>query len=366
MNAPQSNQIKTNQNKIVSKKNRRRRGQKNTKARVVKKKALGSINNFQGQVNSMFKKGIGRTLSSIPEMQEFGKAITNPYDRSLSPAIPIFPIQASQKVVCWAIATGKTNANGIGYVGCAPINGISSQAACMVVSDGTNLDDYSPPNGMQPINSNSMYAFDSFQYNTGENENTHSARPVAVGIRVRYTGTNLNKGGRIFVGINPNRLNNSFGFQMTELSAWTGMRDLPVDNEWHGVQRHIDRQEDFLFQSFNKDTGAWCYNNDQTMISLDNMPNMVIFIQTSAGSQPFQVEFVGHYEVIGRNLPNSSIVMPHDDLAKKLVTAHKIISQTGPSDQELIPTITKGGKSNSVLDSIEKGVGIMGHVLDFF
>lgn len=352
----------TNKKQIVVVKRKNNKPQQK-KVQVVmqpqRKKMSKNISNFGGQVKGALSQGIGKYLNSIPSVRRFGEIYINPFSKE-SARLPVWPVNDTYLIRTSVRAVGKTNGNNYGSCSVWSTNGAVNDNAFLVYSDGTAGDDFEPTQpGMQLANSNSPFEMNSFNFTDGENTNTHAVRPVSIGIRVRYIGTNLDKGGRVVMGINPNRMNSVYPISLNDVTRWTGFKDLPFDSRWHGLHRQIDLNEDFLYQAHDKtiDSGnGWCYNNDVSMNSQDAYNSMIIIVQSASPSQPFEIEVVGHYEVIGRNLPNTSVSVPHDNAVKSLVTTKKLHDRKS-SSTDMLPEPTQTSSFFSKIGGIAEEVG---------
>lgn len=363
MNAQNSNK---KQIVVIKKKNQKPKKKVLVDYNTKKNKVRGTmrVSNFGGQVKGAMSMGFGKYLNSIPSVSRFGEVYRDPFTKN-SARLPVWPVNDTYLIRSTVRAVGKTNGNNYGCCSIWSMNGAVNDNAFLVYSDGTAGDDFEPfQPGMAQANSNSPFSISSFDFTDGENTNTHSARIVSVGIRVRYIGTNLNKGGRVVMGINPNRMNSIYPISLDDITRWPGFKDLPFDDKWHGLHRQIDLNEDFFYQAHDKtvNTGnGWCYNNDVTATSQDAYNSMIIIVQSAGPEQPFEIEVVGHYEIIGRNLPNTSISVPHDNAVKMLVTGKKALDRQSSTTDMIVPS----GNNDSFFSKIGGALGDVGKELLF-
>lgn len=336
--------------------NRRQTNAPNKKKRVPNQKKNKGIN-IVSQTQSILHSGIGKTLAKIPSVERFASVYMNPFQKT-SARLPCWPVNPSYLITTWGLGQGQTNSDGFGWACMNSVNGACYNIGCMSISTGTNPDTFSPTNntGVQAVYSNSPYNSSTFQFLEGEVTNNHMIRPVAVGIRVRYSGTNLDKGGYIYLGTRSNRGSQDFPVAMTDVPSWPGYKNLPLNGEWHGVHRSITESQDFLYQSlFASDTfTGWVYNSDKTMVSLDNYYNSMIFIKSAKPNMPFEAEFYGHYEIMGTNLPNSKVELPHNDQVQKVVAVKKMNDIKNPHTEMIRPP----SEGSSTFGKVAKEVGV--------
>lgn len=348
-----TNKKQNNQNKNSKKNN----SQIVPRKRQNNRRPKGDSVSLGGQVKSMLNRGMGRSLAQIPSVARFSSVYMNPFQKE-SARLPVWPVLPTYLITTWATSTGATNASGIGWVSVFPANGVVRDANVAVVSDGNNANVFDPTDpGITTMSTNSNYTLGDFTFTNTSIVNPYQMRPVSVGVRVRYIGTELNRGGRLLMGIRPNRLNDQFPLAYSEISSWPGYKDLKFDNAWHGLHRQITQDQDFLFQAFYADEAepGWRYNEDQTMFSLDTMPNINIFVISPVEKAPFEVQVYCHYEIIGTNLPQSKVEMPQTSSIQTVVAKKTQVDHISPNTDMLKNT---SGKSDSnFLSGFFKEVG---------
>lgn len=349
----------TNKKQIIVK----RRNQKEVeKPKRSRKPKIKSPIGFANQTNDMLRFGLGKTLGLAPAVRNFSRIYMYPFTLS-SARLPVFPITRSQLVVTHAKGSGVTNVNNIGWVIASPSNGITNNLNTVVYTDqsgGASPNNISPPygggTGLGTSFTNSPYQKYPFVFdNVDGNENVFQMRIVATGLRIRSTGTNLNRGGIFRMGNNPNRLNQPENVTISTLNSWPQYKEHSAGFEWVGIHREIDSQQDFLMQALYSegDSEYWAYNNDSTMLSLDSSYNMTIFYQSAAPTQPFEWEFYAHYELYGLNLQNTGSVMPKTEQVQTVVSGKKITDSQSTSS----PMLVEPKKQESFLGNLGKMAG---------
>lgn len=125
---------------------------------------------------------------------DYAKAIANPFDGPLA-CIPDFPALYSSKQRVWAKGSLSTSATtGFGFIMVNPFNMACNNLGAVSYSTsaytGTNTT-VPPTAGVSEAFSNSQYASSDF----GSAANLSQYRIVGCGLRIRYMGTELNRGG---------------------------------------------------------------------------------------------------------------------------------------------------------------------------
>jgi hypothetical protein len=132
-----------------------------------------------------------------------------------------------------------------------------------------------------------------------------SFRVVSVGLRIRYTGTQLEKSGRVFtIQMHPRKQDaDLIGIGINDLERFGSYKESSFsNNKWHSVIRLIQSPADYMFQSI-KNGNCLTYNitKEGTNCSFDQLNTMGIFIQAQPGIS-FEVEASAHFEICGPNL----------------------------------------------------------------
>ncbi len=199
--------------------------------------------------------------------------------------VPAAPSTPSQKLSCWSKGTLKCGTLGFGFlqVSTTPTNNTSSfahisrsdstlaVAETAVTGTGVLTDDY-----------NSPYAEADF----GTANDKKAYRVVACGIRVRYIGTELNRGGLIFAFQHPDHQTTN-ALAVTDAQKFDGVVGEPVDREWHAA--------------------LWTPINDDEITYRTTMPahpTLAIMIEGSP-DDIYAYEAYLHVEVIGADVPKT-------------------------------------------------------------
>lgn len=157
-----------------------------------------------------------------------------------SPAIP------SLKGWVFTKGTFLTQANSQGYIAFNPYTAVTSDLPNVFYTDGSGAVTSIPgavAAGVAGATSNSPYLSTSF----GATEDLTAWRVVSAGLRVRYSGNNLNKGGSLVAFSHPSH-NTIVGATDTEMLAYNTSKRLPVDNSWTSLVWCPASFADFTFR----------------------------------------------------------------------------------------------------------------------
>lgn len=196
------------------------------KSQNKKRKNVNNNNNNEGPLSK--KQKVEHTVHE--GTVEYAHNVMNPFVRT-NTRIPHAPMVSSQKVSAIVKGTAITNANGQTFISVAPIRAAAFDGNSVIVSDtayaGTVFPSYGTANTTF-FNSNSPYNLADLTYN---NSQTFAARIVSTGLRTRYIGTELNKGGRVF-SIDSEGHFPLDGRSLSEISEDPVSHEDTLNNEW--------------------------------------------------------------------------------------------------------------------------------------
>lgn len=272
------------------------------KVNVVKKsQPMKPSLDYGHQLGSILNEGYGKTLSMYPGTLSYAKVYSDPFVID-SARIPVFPIVSSSLERYYASGKGQTNANGNGWISVYPPNLATNDLQAVYYSDSASGD---------PMNNTFQFAMGSSPHTSAsftEVTGTYAVRVVALGIRVRYTGTTLNAAGTM-VTAQASPLGDSLSGQ-----TYTTMKQIPgfkeytfKDTAWHSITRHVETTDDTAFIEF--DGTRWVFPDSTAHPNDDNF-RIGIYISGANGVQPFEWEVVGHYELLGTNLVRRGVTTP--------------------------------------------------------
>ena len=227
---------------------------------------------------------VGLNLSSATEA--YMHAMVNPSDAPAA-GMPIGGVP-SEKNKCWARGRMSTGTAGVGYILGTPGGITQNDARCAVVTGplfaGTTLSNTVVANNVIAVNGNSPYS--SAQYGA----TLLKSRFVCGEIRVRYIGTELNRGGDAVVYCDTNH-NSLLGYSEANLLSYAACgRSFISMQEWISCKYNgvVDpTEENFVTDS------------TSSVLAKNSAPCMVIWINSAVPAQPFDYEVWGHFEVIG-------------------------------------------------------------------
>lgn len=304
-------------------------------------------------LNKAGKVGMFRALSSDPAIHAFTDVYTNPWSK-LSARMPSFPVAPSQLIRTKIWASGICNSNGYGYVWGTPMYMVQNTLPAFFITDGSNPDKFSATGGIQTT-SNSSFSANSFQ--VGNTGGWNLARCVALGIRVRYTGIAYNKSGLVYCIQNEPRTDDLLDYGVNEITARPHKVYSFANNSWHGVTRHITDPLDFQYQQFTDGDNVWVYEtNDKSEISLDSYANMGVYIVAAPGA-PFEVDIVGHFEIKGKNLQQTSVAMSNTKDLEKVASMSTIIRNKDNTTPDYNKTAGNESSSGGGAVNFVKDVG---------
>jgi len=225
-----------------------------------------------------------------PQTEDWVKAVENPFDCIEPPFIPTYPARASRKVKTFARGTMSTSATtGFGALVVTPTAAAATDCGIYTnnLYTGTTIPALTGT-GAIAFQANCDYSAGSFNANTGV-----SARLVAMGIRIRYSGTNLNKGGTCYALEHPNH-GDLGGLNIAQLMAYESCARVPVtENKWTNLVYHFLDASDFNYLA----TGFGSTVNSHAICVQAPVPTTSI---------SFDWEYVGFWEYIGVNVRGKS------------------------------------------------------------
>ena len=162
-------------------------------------------------------------------------------------------------------------------------------------------------------------------------------RIVAYGIRIRYTGTQLNMGGVVHCYRSPN--NRDLGLTaIGDLGGYAETVSLPFDREWKAIHWTPQLASDFA------------YNNT---VSLGE-DTLVFAIQSAAAQQPFEIEVVAYTETVGVQVGGTTPT--HSD-----AVGFSAAQQASQGDKYV--TNGSGPSKQSVLEKVGHAIGSASHYI---
>ncbi len=163
--------------------------------------------------------------------QDYARCLMNPFDGPLA-CIPDYPALHSRRVRVFSRGVvGTSGTTGIGFITLSPLRGLYSDGPMGVFTTsayaGTTIDVNSATAGVDQYFSNADYT--SAQYGSAADQ--VQGRVVAAGLRIKYRGTELNRGGTIYALTEPTH-DNLNGSTISALAGQADCKKFAVNGQW--------------------------------------------------------------------------------------------------------------------------------------
>lgn len=254
----------------------------------------------------------------------YALAVGSPFSRQANGAcVPTFPARMSQKVTAFTTGQVTVGAGGFGFIGVTPC--VANNAPIAYASTGAYVGttvDYTNGTGVQIIQLASL-PYTSLQLLGGDVTIPApvSGRVVSCGLRIRYVGTELNKGGVCYCLVTPDHTNTQ-NFTMPILATYAECIKVPVGRQWTTiVASAIDQSECSYPEEASVPTGdaatrfmLYPFSQQNALTAASQTvggPIMIIGIQSTSQNQ-FEFEIIEHVEYIG-SLTQSMATKSHSD-----------------------------------------------------
>lgn len=176
-----------------------------------------------------------------PCARDYLSVLENPFSGKVT-CVPQFPSIPSRKVRYWVKGVAQTGTAGIGFVAFNPFNSWNDIHAdpqnAVYYTDssfvGTTTAYTTAVTGVQLANLNSEYL----------RSGLYKYRLVAAGLRIRYAGTELNRGGRVFCLEEPDHASTN-GFNLSNIGQYDTHRVFRPDQQWKSVVHHPADEDEF-------------------------------------------------------------------------------------------------------------------------
>lgn len=238
---------------------------------------------------NMSKKGkMQMSMGSLSQCsRDYAQALINPWDVEIPPCIPDLIVLPSYKFGVRARGTFQIGTAGIGFV-CLNPYAVGVDAFPAPIRSGyyttsaytLNTFDIGAAAGVLPFNTDT-------QFKSGDiGQKGIQYRVVGAGIKARYTGVEINRGGRCLSVRHPN--NQAIpAWTAQELLAWKETVTNPADREFHFVQFRPANQYDVSYRD---------------IVIAGN--SLLLFVEGSVAGVSYEYDVVVWYEVTGTPLPN--------------------------------------------------------------
>jgi len=252
----------------------------------------------------------------------YARALLDPFGYWSDVCIPDLDCRPSAKYRCVARATAYVGAAHFGYVTISPFrtqfNDTAAEAcgfASLANYPNTTIDTDPTHTGVTAITmTNAPF---SASNPTG---NLKCCRLAACGVRVRYTGTQLNMGGRVITSFLPGVSDSSQGLGTTTTLNYRLATTSQVGRQWHTLVWYPREFWDYGYVN--------TFNNDGRV----NGFNMIIILEGEIGNS-FEVEVVSYVEYGGTivNLTPSHADEPGLSMLKNVSVEADPTNKGGPT-----------------------------------
>jgi hypothetical protein len=265
------------------------------------------------------------------------RALSDPFRLSELACIPDSHVVPSKKGKFILRGTGSTGDNTFGYAIMNPFHvandlmesieaGQNLGFGCLAVTNGSaNVGNISTFAGLTTSNGvtaypllKSPYALAAFDQSPNGTNNATTvgaqARVVGAGLRLRFTGTNLNKGGTAIL-VRREDGESIYGFSYDQLASRDNTIAKPLGDGWHEITYLPVQPHDYDYCR-NGALGAEPINGDPLSVHataiVDTRHATGILVRSAAPSQPFDWEYVVHVEFLGKLI--DSVTKSHSDI----------------------------------------------------
>jgi len=205
-----------------------RKGTKNLSKAEKNRRYASYLNSFESKGS---RRGRGKA-SSGAKIDEcvlgYAKSLINPFEgpSPCSPHPPSLPSQTMRLYRKTSLFTSSTTQTGYALL----YGNIASDGSPFLVSTNSSFGGTSMVLGTGTVSGYSNSPFTTADFSADK----VSWRIVSMGLRVRYAGTELNRGGRIFLLEHPSN-GSLYGLDAAGMLAYPSCRTEPVSREWHSI-----------------------------------------------------------------------------------------------------------------------------------
>jgi len=231
------------------------------------------------------------TMSECSKL--YMKALCDPWGVRGSPCVPDSITLPSYKVSFFARGSLGIGASGAGFIVCCPYNGMAGDTPFgQVTTEVYSGTGFEPAlSGVSNFYSNSSYNATEFALTGGMRR-----RVVACGVRVRYVGPELTRGGRIIEYRHPTNYNAPAGASAAVLLANRETEPVPVNREWHYAMWKPAIPDDLGYSASPSAVQGYC---------------LLVLIVGAPPGVTFEYDVIAHFELIGDAVPN--LTASHND-----------------------------------------------------
>lgn len=329
-------------------------------------------NNQQVSQKKASQPNVKRTGMS-PCAAEYCLCLANPFTGPAA-CIPSYPALLTRKTRAYAKGTFSTGTAGFGCITVTPTLGVANDQRFVLYTSsafaGTsptfNSTFVQGTAGNNYATSNSDYASGVFT----QADSPNKLRVVSCGLRIRYAGTELNRGGYIVGFMDPNHEsimvdNAGAGKAQSTIEGYTESKRFGVDRKWKTVLfRPVDEIDNTFVTGDPTFLGA-----GGTVVSTPGMYYMAFYVQAASSATPltYEWEVYANYEVTGRGVRGKT-ASHFDPVGHAAVHASTVTTTTllpsEKSDSERMAEFVK--HTESYLDTAMSIGGGLAHLAQRF
>lgn len=223
----------------------------------------------------------------------YGASLANPFTGPMA-CIPDYPVLKSRRVRYFVRGSfNVSTTSGVGGLVYTPEGLVANDNPGVYFSAIANVNSTTPDPSLGTPNT-PLSATSNSEFTTSEIGSSLSYRVVSSGVRIRYIGTELNRGGQVICLAAPNHETLS-GFTEAQLLSYDFGTKLPVDRRWINLVYHPVDGNDLAFQATiptaaNAQGYGWNY--------------MAILVLAPGGlttpSCPMEFEVYTNFELVGK------------------------------------------------------------------
>lgn len=267
-------------------------------------------------------------------------ALTDPWDLIDPPCIPDFIVLPSFKFSARGRGVFSIGNNGVGFISIDPW----AMALSDILSVRTTNASYNG-SGYSPTGSG-VVALTTASPVTSQLSLVRSLRVVGASAKIRYSGTELNRGGRIIAYRTPNNTDaesQSADVFLTNPEAVT----VPVDRDWHAVNFRPARDVDLAYAS--------------TAFAVSSLEfSQLLLVAGAIPGSSFEYDVIGWYEMSGTDL--SQLTRSESD-PLGLSVVQSVLSQFQPTTNPRTNFQRSLGTIPDIVENVMSFVGTAGKVL---
>jgi hypothetical protein len=341
MSKRQVKEVKKEIKKEVRKSNRRQRrragatttiirnpaGQKRNQLMQTKGGGRLMARNLDRQLVGGLKNGIGATLREEPSAAAWPKVYVNPF-MTIDARLPIWPVRSTLCQFRSQTIKGQTNDKGNGWITFWPSNMIMNDVSYATFTNAsTDANEIGPASG-------SAVCLGQFSSSSFHGDGSYSMRVVAWGFKIRYLGTELNKGGEVVCLQMMPRASMDTMTSTQMQAGYLEWKEGTFDNKYKMFTRLYTENDDGLYQNIVMEDSVpqWQYDDFGTTNS-ENFNYISAYITAAAINQPFEVQVAGHYEIIGPLNNQTGVTSTTLNTQKHEKTVSKVALQRTATNQ---------------------------------